>query len=1012
MAETKPAERNAATGGLLGGLIAAVQNGLEIARFGGLEEREPSPHEIVAEGRNHRLRHYFPNQRADAGPAALLVPPLMLSAEIWDVAPNSSAVAALFEGGADPWVVDFGSPETEEGGLDRTLEDHVVAVSEAADSVRAATGRDVHLMGYSQGGMFCYQAAAYRCAVSDEDPGVASLVTFGSPVDMHRRLPLGVPTDLIADLIDNLSRVQASIFPNGIPSWATRLGFQLMDPVKAVQQRIDFAMQLADREALQQREGMRRFLGSEGWVAFPGPALQDAMKQLVAHNRLLQGGFVIDGHSISLASIECPILAFTGTTDSIAPAPTVRGIVPAAPQADAFEVSLSAGHFGLVVGSRSMEITWPTVCEWLEWREGRGRLPERVKPMAAPRDRENDTSTLDNVTEGLSVAFDLGRDLLGNLPGIASRQVGFLGRLTETIFPQLPRLGRLDDMRRDTAVSMAQALAEQAKKSPDGTFFLFEGRAHSYQAANERIDNIVRGLLQCGVRQGQHVGVLMDTRPSAVAATVALSRLGAVAVLLQPDTPLAAQLAVAPVDHLLADPERGPDAVEPYGSDVLVLGGGGDARDLGPGLIDMEAIDPDQVALPEWYEPDAGMAGEVGMILITGDGDQLGINRVTNRRWATSAYGTASACALGPGDTVYCCSPTYHATGIMVCVGGALVSGARLAMATPSTAPSAELGHVDLDRFWGDVRRYGVNVVGYSGSMLGALVSGPEHPTERSSPIQLFAGSGMPKGIWKRLSARFERTRVVEFFASTEGNAVLVNVTGRKIGSVGRPLPGGAELSVAAWDLDAGELIREESGLAKRCPRGEIGLLLANVDRARGEMAGRPMRGVFEAGDAWLRTGALVRVDKDGDYWLVDNLANLIQGSAGAVPALPIENVLTTELEFTDEAAVYGLTLPGLEYEIPAAALTLRSNAKLDPLALRRKIQNRLVGPHRPLVIRVLSRLPKTAGQRVRKGPLREEGLGLEAGGGETLWWAPGEEAYVPLSPGDVEKLIESVRNG
>lgn len=1006
MAETKETTRGRSKGGFLGGLVAAVQNGLEIARFGGLGEREPSPHEVVDEGSHHRLRHYYPNGRSDAGPPALLVPPLMLSAEVWDVAPNSSAVAALHEGNADPWVVDFGSPESEEGGLERTLNDHVLAVSQAVDVVRAATGRDVHLMGYSQGGMFCYQAAAYRCELSEADSGVASLVTFGSPVDLHRSLPSALPPDRIAGLVENLNRLQSTLFPSGIPSWATRLGFQLMDPVKSVQQRIDFALQLADREALQQREGMRRFLGSEGWVAFPGPALQDAMKQLVAHNRLLQGGFVIDGHTVSLAGIRCPILAFTGTTDSLAPAPTVRGIVAAAPEAEVYEVRLTAGHFGLVVGSRSMEITWPTVRSWLDWQEGLGPRPERAEPMEAARERRPGNGPLADVTEGLGVAFDLGRDLLGNLPGVLGRQAGRLGELTERIFPQIPRLGRLDDLRRDTPVSMAQALAEQAERSPDGTFFLFEGRAHSYRDANIRIDNIVRGLLHCGVRQGQHVGVLMETRPSAVAATVALSRLGAVAVLLQPDVPLAAQLAVAPVDHLLADPEHGSDAREPYGRDVLVLGGGGEARNLGPGLIDMEAIDPDRVALPDWYESNAGMAGELALVLITGEGDQLGTNRVTNRRWATSAYGTASACALGSGDTIYCCSPTYHATGMLVCVGGALVSGARLAMATPSAS-----GAFELDRFWADVRRYGVNVVGYSGSMLGELVAGPEHPAGRHSPIKLFAGSGMPKGIWKRLASRFEPARVVEFFASSEGNAVLVNLTGRKIGSVGRPLPGGAKLAVAAWDLDAGELIRESGGFAKRCPRGEIGLLVAGIDRGRGEVVGRPMRGVFEAGDAWHGTGALVRVDKDGDYWLVDTLTDLIHGSAGAVPTLPIENALTGELDFIHEAAVYGLRLPGLEHEFPAAALTLRAGAKLDPLLLRRTVQGRLVGPHRPVVVRIIAELPKTAGHRVRKRPLREEGLGLDAGGGETLWWAPSEEAYQPLSPGDVEKLVESLQN-
>ena len=45
-------------------------------------------------------------------------------------------------------------------------------------------------------------------------------------------------------------------------------------------------------------------------------------------------------------------------------------------------------------------------------------------------------------------------------------------------------------------------------------------------------------------------------------------------------------------------------------------------------------------------------------------GRSLGITRVTNRRWATSAYGTASACALTPRDTVYMTLPLYHSTGM------------------------------------------------------------------------------------------------------------------------------------------------------------------------------------------------------------------------------------------------------------------------------------------------------------------------------------------------------------
>jgi putative long chain acyl-CoA synthase len=136
-------------------LGAAAQNALEVARFGGLEnDQEASPYETFTEQRVYRLRRYYPEVDGDRGSPILLVPPMMLAAEVYDVSPNSSAVSILHEHGIDPWVVDFGAPEREAGGLERTLTDHVVAVSEAVAQVHEETGRDVHLAGYSQGGMF------------------------------------------------------------------------------------------------------------------------------------------------------------------------------------------------------------------------------------------------------------------------------------------------------------------------------------------------------------------------------------------------------------------------------------------------------------------------------------------------------------------------------------------------------------------------------------------------------------------------------------------------------------------------------------------------------------------------------------------------------------------------------------------------------------------------------------------------------------------------------------------
>lgn len=980
----------------IGRFAAAVRNGVEIARKGRIGERRPAPFDVHAKGSNHRLRHYFPvNQEADpqkdaACTPVVLVPPLMMSADLWDVSPEASVVTTLHDAGIDPWVVDFGSPEDEEGGLERDLTDHVLAVSESIDSIREATGQDVHLMGYSQGGMFAYQAAAYR-----QTEGIQSLVTFGSSVDIHAGLPSMLPPELVIQAIERFGELQATLIPDGIPSWATRLGFQLMDPVKTLQQRIDFIRRLSDREALEKRDGMRRFMEAEGWTAFPGPALADLLRQLVAQNRLLQGGLVIGGRTVTLADINCPILAFVGLADTIAPPNTVRAIYAAAPETDAYQVTIDTGHFGLVVGSTSSKFTWPAVIEWLAWRAGDGPLPESATRLVPQPTKTEPRTPADDLRDAAALAVDLGAGMLGSIAVGLGRQISVLGRLAQYVAPQIPRLSRLADIRSGTRVSPGLSLLERAKQAPDDTFFLFEGRAHSYYDANERIDNVVRGLIDVGVRRGQFVGVLMQTRPSAVAATVAISRLGAVPVLLRPDLPLAEQLVLTRIDHLVSDPEHAESAIADFTRDVCVLGGGGEKRALAPGLVDMEAIDPDAVPLPYWFEADPGSAGELALILIAGDPGNLRISRVTNRRWATSAFGTASACALTPQDTVYCCSPIHHPTGILVCVGGALSSGARLAMAN-------EFGPgIQPERFWGDIRRYGVNVVFYSGAMCSAILGAPVTNQERHHSIRLFAGSGMPTGLWRRVAERFAPTTVVEFFASTEGNAVLVNLTGEKAGSLGRPMPGAAEVTVAAWDLEAGRIIENESGFAGVCEINEIGLLLERVDPERGEIETRPLRSIFEPGDAWLATRDLVRVDADGDYWLVDYSADVVGTGAGAVATLAIEDRLTLEVPEIDLAAVYGIRLENKSEDVLVAALTQRAGAKIDPVELRRVVERQLLAAQRPTVVRIVESLPMTAGYRTRKRVLREAGLGLEDASGQTLWLASNESGYVPLERAD-----------
>jgi putative long chain acyl-CoA synthase len=948
--------------GPVGRLVATAQNGLEVLRYGGLETGAvPSPFQIIQSVPMYRLRRYFPpDARPGAkrpGPPVLMVHPMMMSADMWDVTRDEGAVGILHAAGIDPWVIDFGSPDKVEGGMDRNLADHVVALSEAIDTVKEVTGRDVHLTGYSQGGMFAYQTAAFR-----RSKDLASIVAFGSPVDTLAGLPMNLPASLAPAAADFMADHVFSRID--IPGWLARTGFQMLDPIKTARSRLDFLRQLHDREALLPREQQRRFLQSEGWIAWSGPAIAELLKQFIAHNRMMSGGFSIHGDLVTLSDINCPVLAVIGEVDDIGQPASVRGIKRAAPQADIYEFLIRAGHFGLVVGSKAAGQTWPTVGEWVKWIDGSGDLPDGVTPMALQPAEHTESgvsfsSRVAHTTAAATeLAFSFARTAADAIVA-ANKSARTLAIETYRTLPRLARLGQIND---HTRISLGRIMSEQARDLPDGECLLFDGRVHTYEAVDRRINNVVRGLIEAGVRQGAHVGVLMETRPSALVAIAALSRLGAVAVLMPPDVDLAAAVRLGGVSEIIADPSH-LEAARALDMRVLVLGGG-ESRDLNQpehaDVVDMEKIDPDVVDLPGWYRPNPGLARDLAFVGFSSIGGDLVARQITNYRWALSAFGTASAANLGRADTVYCLTPLHHQSGLLVSLGGAVVGGSRIAL-------SRELRP---DRFLQEIRQYGVTVVSYTWAMLREVIDDPAFSLTGSHPVRLFIGSGMPTGLWKRVIDVFKPAHVVEFFATTDGQAVLANVSGAKLGSKGRPLPGGGDVELAAYDAEDDLILEDDRGFVRRADTNEVGVLLAHP-RGPVDPTASVKRGVFAPADTWVSTEYLFRRDEDGDYWLVDNRGMVTHTARGPVYASPINDAVS-RVGAVDLAVTYGVEVAG--HQLAITALALCPGGSIPSADLSEALADLPIG-NPPDIVHVVPEMKLSASYRPLISPLRAEGI-------------------------------------
>jgi putative long chain acyl-CoA synthase len=371
----------------------------------------------------------------------------------------------------------------------------------------------------------------------------------------------------------------------------------------------------------------------------------------------------------------------------------------------------------------------------------------------------------------------------------------------------------------------------------------------------------------------------------------------------------------------------------------------------------------------------------------SGRGEPPRAVRITNRRWAFSALGAAAAATLTTRDTVYCCLPLHHPSGTLVATGSALIGGARLALASAFSP----------ETFWDEVRRYGVTVVYYAGEMCRRLVDAQPVVGENNNPVRLFAGSGLGADVWRRLVDRFGPVGVLEMYASSEASTVLANARGKKLGSVGRPLPGSPEVAIAAWSFDHDDFVRDAAGRLVHARLDEPGMLIARLaggaDRAPGDPPPprRLVHDAFAPGDLWFVTGDFFRVDTEGDHWFVDRQHQILVTRSGPVASTRIEDAL---YQAPGVALCMAAGRPDPEdpaRQAPVAAIQLHPGAALDLEALSRAVAG-LPESARPRRLRIVDAIAMTDGYR----PIKHAMAQLDLGDGPQVYvWDARSQHYL-----------------
>ncbi|MES0873199.1 alpha/beta fold hydrolase [Sinimarinibacterium thermocellulolyticum] len=304
----------------------------------------------------------------------VLVPPLAATSLNFDLLPNRSLVRFLLSYGYRVYLIDWGDPQADHHHLGLA---HYTTrmLPEALAAIRADSGeRDLSLLGYCMGGLFCLIYAGWS-----HDPKIRNIVTVASPIDSHQ---IGVAGSLLQMMNAPLRALQRAVpavrklpfhgLPVDprwlrVPGWVSSALFKLTNPLGALQSYLDLLMNLWDRDYVTEYQTMAAWFNR--MHDYPGGIVQDFVLKVGIGNQLARGKLSLNrDQRVRLDRIDCALLAIAGSGDKIVSVEAARKVLDIVASRDkTFEIA-PGGHAGVFGGSRAPATTWTLAAEWLAAR--------------------------------------------------------------------------------------------------------------------------------------------------------------------------------------------------------------------------------------------------------------------------------------------------------------------------------------------------------------------------------------------------------------------------------------------------------------------------------------------------------------------------------------------------------------------------------------------------------------------------------------------------------------------
>ena len=527
-------------------------------------------------------------------------------------------------------------------------------------------------------------------------------------------------------------------------------------------------------------------------------------------------------------------------------------------------------------------------------------------------------------------------------------------------------------------LSLYDLLNQSTEKYPTKPAIIFLDHQINYAQLKERVDRLATALHNLGLKKGDRVAIMLPNCPQIVISYYAVSRLGAVAVMINPlymERELTHQLkdsgatVMIYLDQLQTKvlnvlPETPiSKAIVTSFQDYLQLPLDLPATSQGSSLPDANE-NLTKYTLEELLQsnpptpPEEVVDAENDIAILQYTGGTTGIAKgakLTHRNLTANVMQTrAWLYDYREGqERFFCVLPFFHVFAMTTCMNLSVYLASAMIL----------IPKLDVMNLLKQIEQYRPTVFQGVPTLYVAVISNPDVKKYDLSSITSCLSGGAPLPI--EVQQKFESitgARLVEGYGLTEASPVTHcnPLVGERVsGSIGYPIP---NTEVKIMDLETG---------TRELPPGEVGELCIKGPQVMTGYLNMPEETAQFLRDGWLYTGDVAKMDDKGLTYIVDRKKDMIISLGYNIYPREVEEVLY-EHPKVKEAAVIGVA-DRSRGEVLKAFVVLKPGAEAKKEEIIKFCRQQLAQYKVPKQVEFREELPKSAVGKILRRVLMEE---------------------------------------